>query len=458
MSNVRKKKSVCIVIVVCVVVWALVIGGVVYYKFCMDPYRGTVKNREYSKNLDEMLSVEEALEDLEYMMERFRNHHPAWLEEDNAAVAAVEAQYEVEVAAIEARYGMEAVTVQGTTSSDMTGTTGEISVLELYQAAARIAAGMHDGHTYPYWNGEEVLYIHDFTQINECGTPLTIDGVPAAEVLEAYKQVTSYELDFYVEEQFWTNVIINEYALRLCGVDTSDGVTMTFDNQGAVQEYHYDFVPIAEVKGYEYSAEENPWVYYEIDKENSVGVFTMTTCVNNEEYRSVLANFWAEVFAGNIENVVVDLRYNGGGNSWVANEFITYLDVEEYQGWDSSIRFGWYLFENKDIVYKNKRKEQVFDGQVYVLTNIKTYSAAMDFAMLVADNDLGIIVGEPSGNLPDSYGDILSFQMPNSKLMLCVSHKRWYRIDQSKSGLPIMPDYEVESSEALEKVYELIEE
>ncbi len=437
MNVTRKNKLVWIVIVVCSVMWMLIIGGVLYYKLCMDPYRGTVKNREYSKELDEMLSVEEALEDLEYMMERFRNHHPAWLEEGNVSVAAVEAQYEVEVAAME--------TMQG-----------EISVLALYQAASRIAAKMHDGHTYPYWNGEEVLYIHDFSQMNEYGAPLTIDGIPTSAVLEAYKQVTAYELDFYVENQFETQVIVNEYALRLCGVDTSDGVTMTFENGSESVEYHYDFVPIAEVKGYEYSEEEKPWVYYKIDEENNVGIFTLTTCVNNEEYRNVLENFFAEVFAGNIENVVVDLRDNGGGNSGVANEFITYLDVEEYQSWDSGVRFGWYLLENKDIVHKNKQKEQVFNGQVYVLTNIKTYSAAMDFAMLIGDNDLGIIVGEPSGNLPDSYGDILSFQMPNSKLMLCVSHKRWYRIDQSKSGQPIMPDYEVESSEALEKVYELI--
>ncbi len=424
---------------VCSFVWMLIIGGVLYYKLCMDPYRGTVKNREYSKELDEMLRVEEALEDLEYMMERFRNHHPAWLEEGNAGVAAVESQYEAEVMAIEV--------VQG-----------EISVLELYRAASRIAAKMHDGHTYPYWNGEEKLYIHDFTQINEYGAPLTIDGVTFSELLEAYKQVASYELDFYVENQFESQVIINEYTLRLCGVDTSDGVTMTFENESGTEEYHYDFVPITKVKGYEYSEEEKPWVYYEMDKENSVGIFTLTTCVNNEEYRSVLERFFAEVFAGNIENVVVDLRYNGGGNSAVANEFITYLDVEKYQGWDSGVRFGRYLYKNENIVHKNKQKEQVFDGQLYVLTNIKTYSAAMDFAMLIADNDLGIIVGEPSGNLPDSYGDILSFQMPNSKLMLCVSHKRWYRVDQSKSGQPIMPDYEVESSEALEKVYELMEE
>ena len=437
MSNTRKKKLIYIMIAVCSVVWMLVIGGVLYYKLCMDPYRGTVKNREYSKELDDMLSVEEALEDLEYMMERFRNHHPAWLEEGNASVAAVESQYETEVMAMEA--------VQG-----------EISVLELYRAASRIAAKMHDGHTYPYWNGEEKLYIHDFTQINEYGAPLTIDGVPSSELLEAYKQVAAYELDFYVENQFESQVIINEYILRLCGVDTSDGVTMTFENESGTEEYHYDFVPIAKVKGYEYSEEEKPWVFYEIDKESSVGIFTLTTCVNNEEYRSVLENFFTEVFAENIENVVVDLRYNGGGNSAVANEFITYLDVEEYRGWDSGIRFGRYLYKNENIVHKNKQKEQVFDGQVYVLTNIKTYSAAMDFAMLIGDNDLGTIVGEPSGNLPDSYGDILSFQMPNSKLMLCVSHKRWYRVDQSKSGQPIMPDYEVESSEALEKVYELI--
>lgn len=429
-----KKKGLRICLIAMGLLFVVLIGLFSYYKICMDPYRGTVRNAEYSKDLNEMLSGEEAKEDLAYMLERFRGHHPAWLEVSNERVAAVETQYEKEVAQIGE----------------------EVSVLELYQAASRIAAKLYDGHTYPYWNGKEVLYIDDFTQVKEYGNPLTIDGVPCEEVLAAYKEVASYELDFYAEDLFYTNVVINEYALRLCGVDTSDGVTMTFDNEGETVECHYQFVPIEEVKGYEYSDDEQPWVYYEIDKENSVGIFTLTTCVDNAEYRSVLDEFFNEVFAENIQNVVVDLRWNGGGNSWVANEFIKYLDVDTYKSWDSEIRYGWHLLKNKDIVYENQKKKQVFDGTVYVLTNMKTYSAAMDFAMLVADNDLGTIVGQPSGNLPDSYGDILSFQIPNSKLMLCVSHKRWYRIDQTKSGQPIMPDYEVESGMALEKVYELI--
>jgi hypothetical protein len=112
--------------------------------------------------------MEEALEDLEYMMERFRNHHPAWLEEENKSVEAVEKQYGAEVAAIKEAQG-------------------EISVLALYQAASRIAAKMHDGHTYPYWSGEELRYIHDFTQVNTLGKPIAIDGIPTVEILDAYK-------------------------------------------------------------------------------------------------------------------------------------------------------------------------------------------------------------------------------------------------------------------------------
>lgn len=406
-----------------------------YYKLCMDPYRGTVQEFVNSKALDEMLSQEEAEEDLEYLIEHLRSRHPAWLEISEEKKAAVEARYEKELAAIGE----------------------EISMLEFYQAASRIAAKLHDGHTYVNWRGGgEGQYIDDFTVIWTYGKPLTIDGVACEEVLAAYKEVCSYEVDYYAEAQFWGNVITYEPGLRLCGVDTSDGVVMTFDNDGTLLEHSFDFVPIEEVNGYEPSEGESEWVFYEIDKENSVGIFTLTSCVCNDEYYSTLDNFFTEVFSEGIENVVVDLRGNGGGNSWVANEFMKYLDVDEYLSWDCANRYGWYLAKNEDISYTNQKKEQVFEGKLYVLTNTWTYSAAMDFAMLIADNDLGTIVGQPSGNLPDSYGDCLYFQMPNSKLMLSISYKRWYRIDQTKTGEPIMPDVEVPSGEALKKVYELI--
>lgn len=424
-------KSIGIILALLLILMAALYG---YYKLCMDPYRGTVREIAASKDLDEMLSGEEAREDLAYLMERLRERHPAWLD-GSGKDASVEKQYEKELAALG----------------------DEISVLAFYQMASRITAALHDGHTYVHWQaGGEARYIDDFTVLQTYGRPLTIDGVPSGEVLAAYKEVFSYEAEYYAEAQFWGNVIRYEPSLRLCGVDTSDGVVMGFDDEGTEVEWSFDFVPLEEVNGYEPGGGESKWVFYEIDRENSVGIFTLTSCVYNEEYCGVLDAFFGEVFTEGIENIVVDLRGNGGGDSRVANEFIKYLDVDEYQGWDSAIRFGWYLAKNEDVSYKNQKKERVFVGELYVLTNTWTYSSAMDFAMLIADNGLGTIVGQPSGNLPDSYGDCLFFQMPNSQLAVSISYKKWYRIDQTKAGEPIVPDVEVVSAQALEKVYELI--
>ena len=432
-----KKRVIKIIGIVFAAVLLLGAGIYGYYKLCMDPYRGTVSEYEEPMGLDEILTAEEAQEDLEYLMKRLRERHPIWLDGSVEKVAAVEAEYE------------NALATMG----------NEVSGLELYRMASRIAATLHDGHTGVDWcGGEQERYIDDFTVIWEYGKPLTIDGISCREIIESYKKVCSYEVDYYAEALFWGRVITYEPYLRLCGVDTSDGVEMTFENEGEIYAHSFRFVPIEQVNGYESSQGEEKWVYYEIDRENSVGIFTLTSCVCNEEYLDTLEHFFDEIFAADIRNVVVDLRGNGGGNSWVANEFFKYLDVEEYRSWNSAVRFGWYLLKNEDISYQNRKKPQVFSGDLYVVTDTWTYSAAMDFAMMVADNDLGMIVGKPSGNLPDSYGDLLRFQLPNSKLPMYVSYKKWCRIDQTKAGQPIMPDVEAASAEALEKVYELLGE
>ena len=185
-------------------------------------------------------------------------------------------------------------------------------------------------------------------------------------------------------------------------------------------------------------------------------MLTLTSCNNNDEYKRVLSSFFGTVKQKGITNIAVDLRENGGGNSSVANEFLTYVDVDCYSSWESESRYGPLLIRccNGNIV--NEKKSNAFSGNLYVLTATETFSSAMDFAMLVGDNNIGTLVGEASGNIPDGYGDCLTFQMPESGLVMSVSYKRWYRIDQSKTGELITPDYAVEGSAALEKVYELI--
>lgn len=423
---------------ICAVVAAIliVLAGVLYgsYKLWIDPYRGTVEEFAPSEyGMDDTLSGEEAREDLAYLMKCLKRRHPAWLD-GSGKDKLVQAQYEKEKSSI-----------------------GEsVSLLELYRAASRIVATLHDGHTRVYLQNDDERYVDDFELIHSYGNPVTINGISSQELLNTYKEMCSYETDYYAEACFWGNGIVTESILQMCGVDTSDGVTMTFQVNGKEITHKFQFVSLDLVKGYQAGEEDGKWVYYDIDKENDLGIFTLKSCVCDEEYERVLGEFFQKVLRKDIGNVVVDLRGNGGGNSWVANEFLQYIDVEEYKSWDCGVRLGPYLKENKDIVYQNQKKAAVFKGNLYVLTDTWTYSAAMDFAMLIQDNGLGTIVGSPSGNLPDSYGDCLFFQLPNSGMPLTVSYKRWYRIDKSKAGEPIMPDIIVEPEKALEKVYELI--
>lgn len=189
-------------------------------------------------------------------MECFRERHPAWLDGSGRDVPA-EQQYQKELAAMEE----------------------SVSALELWQSASRITAALHDGHTYINWCGREYRYMNDFTAMQTYGRPLSIDGIPCEEILAAYQQVYSYELDYYAEASFWENVILCEQTLQLCGIDTSDGVVMHFNVDGTDFEQHFDFVTLDKVNGYQTGDGAVNWATYKIDIENSLGIFTLPSCI-----------------------------------------------------------------------------------------------------------------------------------------------------------------------------------
>lgn len=417
----------------------LVLAGAAtaYYFGFMHPYRGTVSNGNYDEALplDTILTREQAQEDLAFLMEQLESRHPAWLEEDSGIPQAVQTQLEAEL-----------------------NTLGEeVSILELVQAASRITSVMHDGHTWVRYIGEE-RYVDDLTLfIDAENTVKAINGESPDDLYARFLGLFQYELEPYAS-QIFSQVLIRESYLRLMGVDTSEGVSFTFKKNGEQFEQHYNFVPAEEIKGNNSGIEEDNWVSYELDAEHDTAVFTLKSCIFNDEYCAVVKEFFDAVAENNISNIIVDLRGNGGGNSLVANEFLRYIDIDEYKGWHSDVRFGWYVIRNRDAVYKNNRLGEGFEGNIYVLTDTETFSSGMSFAMFIGDNDLGEIIGEASGNRPDAYGDILYFQMPNSRLGMGVSFKRWYRIDQSKEWQPLEPDYPTAAEDALERAYQLISE
>jgi Periplasmic protease len=84
-----------------------------------------------------------------------------------------------------------------------------------------------------------------------------------------------------------------------------------------------------------------------------------------------------------------------------------------------------------------------FYGDVYALTSRQTFSSATSFTSAIKDFHLGTIVGEETGGLPSCYGDVISFNLPNSGLGCGCSHTYFLRPSGEDTGRGVIPDFEV---------------
>lgn len=407
--------------------------GKVYYDNYLDPYREVVEQPVYSESLGYILTKKEAKKDLKYVYKQLKTYHPAYLDGSDSLVDAVEKQYQLELEQLEE----------------------EMTTTSLWQATARIMSKLEDGHSLVRPNYSQMKYIDHFSMYKESKL-IKIDNVDITDLYQKFLEQFSYELEAYAKYQF-EKVVTREDYLKFLGLDTEDGVDFTFDTSNGEETYHYEFVTSDKVINKPIDEQNENFVYYNLDEENKIGILTINQCNYDDYYKKVVGEFFDWVHSKGLTQIVVDLRENGGGNSMVVNEFLSHINVNEYKiSGGGNVRFGSWLYKSRNTKQTNNMDDVVFDGDIYVLTSTNTFSSAMLFTMAIADNKLGTIVGEIPGNMPTSYGDILSFQMPESKLMIQISYKKFYRVDRSKDAEPIIPDYEVSEEFALDKVYELI--
>lgn len=411
-----------------------------------DPYRGTVSTFKQSEKLDTFLGGMQAAEDLEFIVNRLRERHPACV---SGLPPAVQKAYEQEYAEL--------------------SRSSEVTVLSLWQSASRVLAQLNDAHTsaQPYyetyyrntktlpllfsWEGHQLICSggeFDGYTVNMIG------GVSVSLLYERFQGMFSYEHDAWARHAFASRINRGD-CLAFLGIDIGQEVEIFLERQDDGSTVKKTFMlqknttaaPAVNETFYDYS----------VDKDSGVGIFTLRQCIFDQTYKSALEDFFTSVRNEGVHSIIVDLRGNRGGNSQVATEFIRYLPVESYRGVSSIVRFGPINWEKQAVQKKNQQAECVFSGNVYVLTSVDSFSAAMDFATLLSDNGLCMVVGEIPGNMPSSYGDILYFQTPNALLTFTVSYKYFIRPDASKSDLPLVPDVQVPADDALEEALRLIQ-
>lgn len=206
------------------------------------------------------------------------------------------------------------------------------------------------------------------------------------------------------------------------------------------------------------------------------------------DFRIFLERMFTDIESSEVKNIVVDLRNNGGGNSILANQFYYHLKFDSpLKTFTTSVKlsslmehfypdlvnyylnllsndFGInaslpYLFDleletkedyfdyvkDSDSDFYLPKPGYRFEGNLYFLTSNRTFSSAGDMITIAYDNGIGKIIGEPMGQKPTSYGDILFFTLPKSGLEGGVSHKIFKRPSRNRDDeKTIMPHYSVD--------------
>ncbi len=166
--------------------------------------------------------------------------------------------------------------------------------------------------------------------------------------------------------------------------------------------------------------------------------------IYSEAGRRTVDSVFSEVRDRGAQNLIIDLRFNGGGNSRAGEYILNYITSKPYRMYSGSdvkiskqvYEKGWLvvlarLMRGRIVRYTNRLKRPHdmgfrFGGRVYALIGPATFSSASDFAAVLQDFDIATLVGEETGGLRRPFGDCPRFTLPNSGLQFSVSHKRFF--------------------------------
>ena len=189
-----------------------------------------------------------------------------------------------------------------------------------------------------------------------------------------------------------------------------------------------------------------------------------------------------------VDQLIIDLRSNLGGDSEIGDEFLQYfaqsyfnqytkvvtkysrLQKERYKNNANTDRnsSAYELMMNKKNgsieveeypLIKRKDLSNRFDGQLFVLTSPFTFSSAADFTQAIHHYKLGKVVGQETGGLIVSFGDIITTHLPVTNMELTISHNLYYNMGAKETDFRgVIPDYQVEYRDALKFTMDLIKQ
>jgi hypothetical protein len=237
---------------------------------------------------------------------------------------------------------------------------------------------------------------------------LNIGGKTPEQFLSDLEPYISYENEQWLRAQS-INLIPASGVLQHFGmIDRDRSVHLRLEKQGSEMDTQ---IPVAlgnakkidireglQIPQALYSSHPGEWYWFRYLPDSQTLFIQYNRCANDSQHR--FNDFARQVLVATdskaVKRVVIDLRWNGGGDSNVINPLKNGL--------------------------ASRLKKPV---KVMVLIGPETFSSAVDNAAELHKSLSATLVGEPSGGTTDGYGEVSSVTLPNSKLVVRFTTKRW---------------------------------
>ncbi len=389
--------------------------------------------------------------------------------------------------------------------------TNGLTLREYYRRISHLVAAISDGHTaikFPRMNrllnDESTLfpyiaelsisaphiiindYIYDtLAQIPNGSEIISINNIDANKIIATIINNTSGESNAYrlkTASNLFLGLLLNTYF----DFGNTFTVKYNYKNEYFIKSFpaipFKDFKLALQNKKKKAASNTSSMAAYSlsIQKEIKTAIIDFRYCFDGIAFSKFLDSTFDILKNEKIETLIIDLRENGGGNSALGDTLFKRIakrpftqfgktvikyskqqkhfnqkQCEEDTSYCSTYNYmksktsgTTEIFESKAVIHPYKTN---FNGAIYLLTSLKTFSSASTLSQCFKHYHMGTIIGEETGGWLVTYGDKISINLPISELSLSISQKKFYTIGAKENDLHgIKPDIISKSVNALD--------
>ena len=357
----------------------------------------------------------------------------------------------------------------------------------------KLAAIMSGGHSSLYWKNEQIIpeikayqYIpftgkmidqnhflvtrSSHSEINEGAHIKSINGI---SIVDLYMESSSYigGIEAFqnasCEKIFPLYLFFNE-ALKppyTIEIENSDSNVVT------------DGLNINEFLTFINSKQRKEDYTFKILDDN-IGLISYNRCNNYKKFKKFLKNTFKTIEEKSINKLIIDIRENGGGDSGLNDLLLSYITQTPYQ--QASGRY-WKVSEQAKKTYSENKvynrlfgeefmneymstpnqevieafdtallspvtPENYFVGKSCILIGPSTFSSANFLADAVKTYKITTLIGSPTGEYTNDFGELLNFTLINSGCLVYISSTYDIGANGNHSILePVYPDIEIDT-------------